>query len=80
MSFEAERSQIKRNNLGTQVLVLTRTDVDITEKRYYGQSGLYLLRAAGNFDRRVPLDKDDFFSCPGYAFRPAVARLRHLFL
>lgn len=56
--FKAERSQIKWNNLGTQVLVLTQTDVDNTNKSYYGQSGLYLLSAAGNFDCRISLDKE----------------------
>lgn len=56
--FKAEKSQIKWNNLGTQVLVLTQTDVDSTNKSYYGQSGLCLLSAAGNFDCRISLDKD----------------------
>ena len=56
--FKAEKSQIKWNNLGTQVLVLTQTDVDNTNKSYYGQSGLYLLSAAGNFDCRISLDKE----------------------
>ncbi len=56
--FKAEKSQIKWNNLGTQVLVLTQTDVDSTNKSYYGQSGLYLLSAAGNFDCRITLDKE----------------------
>ena len=56
--FKAEKSQIKWNNLGTQVLVLTQTDVDSTNRSYYGQSGLYLLSAAGNFDIRIDLDKE----------------------
>jgi translation initiation factor 2A len=56
--FKAEKSQIKWNNLGTQVLVLTQTDVDSTNRSYYGQSGLYLLSAAGNFDVRIDLDKE----------------------
>lgn len=80
--FKAERSQIKWNNLGTQVLVLTQTDVDSTNKSYYGQSGLYLLSAAGNFDCRITLDKEgpihDFAWSPNskefgvvYGFMPA---------
>jgi len=80
--FKAERSQIKWNNLGTQVLVLTQTDVDSTNKSYYGQSGLYLLSAAGNFDCRISLDKEgpihDFAWSPNskefgvvYGFMPA---------
>ncbi|EJF56310.1 translation initiation factor eIF-2A [Dichomitus squalens] len=57
--FKAQRSQIKWNTLGTQVLVLTATDVDQANKSYYGETGgLYLLSAAGNFDCRVTLDKD----------------------
>ncbi|KAI0695088.1 translation initiation factor eIF-2A [Cerioporus squamosus] len=57
--FKAQRSQIKWNTLGTQVLVLTQTDVDQANKSYYGETGgLYLLSAAGNFDCRVTLDKD----------------------
>jgi len=80
--FKAEKSQIKWNNLGTQVLVLTQTDVDSTNKSYYGQSGLYLLSAAGNFDCRISLDKEgpihDFAWSPNskefgvvYGFMPA---------
>ncbi|KAI0781547.1 translation initiation factor eIF-2A [Trametes elegans] len=57
--FKAQRSQIKWNTLGTQVLVLTQTDVDQANKSYYGETGgFYLLSAAGNFDCRVTLDKD----------------------
>ncbi|KAI9451986.1 eukaryotic translation initiation factor eIF2A-domain-containing protein [Lactarius psammicola] len=84
--FKAEKSQIKWNNLGTQVLVLTQTDVDSTNKSYYGQSGLYLLSAAGNFDCRISLDKEgpihDFAWSPNskefgvvYGFMPARAML-----
>ncbi|KAF8256983.1 eukaryotic translation initiation factor eIF2A-domain-containing protein [Lactarius quietus] len=80
--FKAEKSQIKWNNLGTLVLVLTQTDVDNTNKSYYGQSGLYLLSAAGNFDCRITLDKEgpihDFAWSPNskefgvvYGFMPA---------
>ncbi|TFY75133.1 hypothetical protein EWM64_g8881, partial [Hericium alpestre] len=84
--FKAEKSQIKWNTLGTQVLVLTHTDVDNTNKSYYGQTGLYLLSAAGNFDCRVTLDKEgpihDFAWSPNskefgvvYGFMPAKAML-----
>ena len=40
------------------MLVLKQTDVDRTKKSYYGQLGLYLLSAAGNFDCRITLDKE----------------------
>lgn len=56
--FKAEKCQIKWNTLGTFVLVLTHTDVDNTNKSYYGQTGLYMLSAAGKFDCRVSLDKE----------------------
>ncbi|KAF7315000.1 Eukaryotic translation initiation factor 2A [Mycena indigotica] len=57
--FKAQRSTIKWNDLGTQVLLLTQTDVDNSNKSYYGETGgLYLLSAAGNFDCKVTLDKD----------------------
>ncbi|KAG6827789.1 hypothetical protein H0H87_003622, partial [Tephrocybe sp. NHM501043] len=56
--FKAHRCQIKWNTLGTQVLVLTQTEVDNTNKSYYGETGMYLLSAAGNFDCRVTLDKE----------------------
>ncbi|KAA1475845.1 translation initiation factor eIF-2A [Dentipellis sp. KUC8613] len=84
--FKAEKSQIKWNTLGTQVLVLTHTDVDNTNKSYYGQTGLYLLSAAGNFDCRVSLDKEgpihDFAWSPNskefgvvYGYMPAKVML-----
>lgn len=56
--YKADKAQIKWNTLGTQVLVLTQTEVDKTNKSYYGETMLYLLSAAGNFDCRVTLDKE----------------------
>ncbi|KAJ3740333.1 eukaryotic translation initiation factor eIF2A-domain-containing protein [Lentinula detonsa] len=56
--FKADRSTLKWNALGTQLLLLTQTDVDNTNKSYYGETSLYLLSAAGNFDCRVTLDKE----------------------
>jgi translation initiation factor 2A len=56
--FKADSATLKWNALGTQVLVMTHTDVDKTNKSYYGETGLYLLSAAGNFDCRVTLDKE----------------------
>ncbi|KAG9016368.1 hypothetical protein FRB90_003118 [Tulasnella sp. 427] len=80
--FKADKCTIKWNNLGTQVLVLTSTDVDKSNKNYYGETNLYLLSAAGNFDCRVTLDKEgpihDFTWSPNskefgviYGFMPA---------
>ena len=57
--FKADKSTIKWNNLGTQVLVLTQTEVDQANKSYYGETGgFYLLSAAGNYDCRITLDKE----------------------
>ncbi|KAJ7500388.1 eukaryotic translation initiation factor eIF2A-domain-containing protein [Mycena galericulata] len=84
--FKADRSQIKWNDLGTQVLLLTQTEVDKSNKSYYGETGMYLLSAAGNFDCRVTLDKEgpihDFAWSPTskefgvvYGFMPAKTML-----
>ncbi|KAH7103139.1 translation initiation factor eIF-2A [Auriculariales sp. MPI-PUGE-AT-0066] len=80
--FKADKATIKWNALGTQVVILTQAEVDKTNKNYYGETGLYLLSAAGNFDARVTLDKDgpihDFNWSPNskefgvtYGFMPA---------
>ena len=42
----------------TQDLVLRQTEVDRTNRSYYGEMGLYLLSAACNFDCHVTLDKE----------------------
>ncbi|EIN07884.1 translation initiation factor eIF-2A [Punctularia strigosozonata HHB-11173 SS5] len=84
--YKADRATIKWNTLGTQVLILTQTDVDAANKSYYGETGLYLLSAAGNFDCRVTLDKEgpihDFAWSPNskefgvvYGFMPAKAMI-----
>ncbi|KAF9978658.1 hypothetical protein BGZ73_001311 [Actinomortierella ambigua] len=54
--FKADRVQMIWNQLGTNVLVWTQTDVDNTGKSYYGETNLYYLSVAGNFDCRVPID------------------------
>ncbi|KAF9228912.1 translation initiation factor eIF-2A [Gyrodon lividus] len=56
--YKADRAQIKWNDLGTQALVLTQTEVDNSNMSYYGETSMYLLSAAGNFDCRVALDKE----------------------
>ncbi|ORZ03752.1 eukaryotic translation initiation factor eIF2A-domain-containing protein [Syncephalastrum racemosum] len=56
--FKADQVQMFWNELGTNLLVLTQTDVDKTGKSYYGETNLYYLAVAGNFDCRVPLDKE----------------------
>ncbi|KAF9428101.1 hypothetical protein BGZ94_003370 [Podila epigama] len=54
--FKADRVQMIWNQLGTNILVWTTTDVDKTGKSYYGETNLYYLAVAGNFDCRVPID------------------------
>ncbi|KAJ8658740.1 hypothetical protein O0I10_005464 [Lichtheimia ornata] len=56
--YKADQVQLFWNDLGTNLLVLTQTDVDKTGKSYYGETNLYYLSVAGNFDCRVPLDKE----------------------
>ncbi|KAJ1769662.1 hypothetical protein IW140_005046 [Coemansia sp. RSA 1813] len=56
--FKAEKVEFFWHRLGTNVLVLTQTDVDKTGRSYYGESSLYFMAAAGNFDCRVPLDRE----------------------
>ncbi|ORX59490.1 translation initiation factor eIF-2A [Hesseltinella vesiculosa] len=56
--FKADNVQMFWNDLGTNLLVLTQTEVDKTGRSYYGETNLYYLAVAGNFDCRVPLDKE----------------------
>lgn len=49
--------QLKWNALGTSVLVFSQTDADKTGKSYYGETNLYLITVAGNYDSRVQLGK-----------------------
>lgn len=56
--FKADRVQLKWNDLGTSLLCMTSTDVDKSNKSYYGENNLYLLGVAGNYDCRVALDKE----------------------
>ncbi|KAI8638391.1 eukaryotic translation initiation factor eIF2A-domain-containing protein [Parasitella parasitica] len=56
--YKADRISMYWNDLGTNLLVLTMTDVDKSNKSYYGETNLYYLAVAGNFDCRVPLDKE----------------------
>lgn len=62
--FKADRVQLKWNSLGTLVLLMTQTEVDKSNKSYYGETGLYLLSAAGNFDSRITLGL--FFALIGF--------------
>lgn len=53
--FKADKVNMKWNAAGTMLLVVTQTDVDKTNKNYYGETNMYLMSAAGGFDCRVAL-------------------------
>ncbi|PWN28942.1 translation initiation factor eIF-2A, partial [Jaminaea rosea] len=84
--FKADKIQMKWNRAGTSLLFMTSTDVDRTNKSYYGETNLYMMSARGDFDCRVSLDKEgpihDFeWSTNGrefiviYGYMPAKATL-----
>ncbi|KAF2868873.1 eukaryotic translation initiation factor-like protein subunit eIF2A [Massariosphaeria phaeospora] len=56
--FKADKVQLKWNDLGTSLIVLAQTEVDKTNKSYYGETNMYILSANGSFDSRVQLDKE----------------------
>ncbi len=53
--FKADRVHVKWNANGTMLLCMTHTDVDKSNKSYYGETGMYLISAAGNYDARIVL-------------------------
>ncbi|KAH7340102.1 translation initiation factor eIF-2A [Rhizoctonia solani] len=84
--FKADKAAFKWNAAGTHVLLFTQTDVDKSNKSYYGETNLYFLSAKGDFDCRVTLDKEgpihDFAWSPNskefgviYGYIPAKATL-----
>jgi len=56
--FKSDKVQLKWNALGTSLIVLAQTEVDKSNKSYYGETNMYLLSANGSFDARVSLDKE----------------------
>jgi len=56
--FKGDKVQLKWNELGTSLIVLAQTEVDKTNKSYYGETNMYILSANGSFDSRVTLDKE----------------------
>ncbi|XTI90857.1 translation initiation factor eIF-2A [Cenococcum geophilum] len=56
--FKGDKVQLKWNDLGTSLIVLAQTEVDKTNKSYYGETNMYILSANGGFDSRIHLDKD----------------------
>ncbi|KAF2400134.1 eukaryotic translation initiation factor 2A [Trichodelitschia bisporula] len=56
--FKGDKVQFKWNDMGSSVIILAQTEVDKSNKNYYGETTLYLLSAKGGFDSRIALDKD----------------------
>ena len=56
--FKGDKVQLKWNELGTSLIVLAQTEVDKTNKSYYGETNMYILSANGSFDSRIQLDKE----------------------
>ena len=53
--FKGDKVQLKWNDNGTSLIVLAQTEVDKTNKSYYGETTMYLLSANGGFDSRITL-------------------------
>jgi len=56
--FKGDKVQLKWNAQGSSLIVLAQTEVDKSNKSYYGETNMYLLSASGGFDARIALDKD----------------------
>ena len=59
--FKGDKVQLKWNDHGTSLIVLAQTEVDKTNKNYYGETTLYLLSANGGFDSRIELGMSAVF-------------------
>lgn len=53
--FKGDKVQLKWNDEGSSVIVLAQTEVDKSNKSYYGETNLYILSANGGFDSRIQL-------------------------
>lgn len=56
--FKGDKVQLKWNDEGTSLIVLAQTEVDKSNKSYYGETNMYILSAHGGFDSRITLDKE----------------------
>ncbi|KAK3715600.1 hypothetical protein LTR37_007088 [Vermiconidia calcicola] len=56
--FKGDKVNLKWNDEGTSVIVLAQTEVDKSNKSYYGETNMYILSANGGFDSRIQLDKE----------------------
>lgn len=53
--FKGDKVQLKWNKEGNSLIVLAQTEVDKTNKSYYGETNMYILSADGGFDARISL-------------------------
>lgn len=53
--FKGDKVELKWNELGTSLIVLAQTEVDKSNKSYYGETNMYILSANGGFDSRIQL-------------------------
>ena len=49
---------MKWNNIVTSLIVLAQTEVDKSNKSYYGETNMYILSSNGGFDSRIDLGMD----------------------
>lgn len=56
--FKGESCTFHWNVLGTSLLALVSTDVDSSNRSYYGETQLYLLGISGSFDQKIDLPKE----------------------
>lgn len=55
--FKGDKVQFKWNEPGTSLIVLAQTEVDKSNKSYYGETTMYILSANGGFDSRITLGR-----------------------
>lgn len=53
--FKGDKVQLKWNATGTSLIVLAQTDVDKSNRSYYGETNMYILSSNGTFDSRIDL-------------------------
>ena len=56
--FKGDKVKLFWNQQGTNLLVRVQTEVDKSNKNYYGETMVYLMSASGDFDSRVAVDKE----------------------
>ncbi|TID14182.1 eukaryotic translation initiation factor-like protein subunit eIF2A [Venturia nashicola] len=56
--FKGDKVTFKWNSPGSSLIVLAQTDVDKSNKSYYGETTMHILSANGGFDSRIQLDKE----------------------